>query len=113
MDSRSLMVAPHGALDIVDKRRHMLEVLMDGVTIRSELVAVLDRLAELPDDAISERADLRARQVELCEALADANDDDLAVMQQEWNDQAGAKLPPDMGDPTGRLPSPNDGGTGA
>ncbi|MGI9528976.1 MAG: hypothetical protein ACR2NG_04635, partial [Acidimicrobiia bacterium] len=62
---------------------------------------------------ISERADLRTRQAELREALTDAHGDDLAVMTQEWNDQSGPKLPPDMGTPAGKIPSPNEGGSGA
>lgn len=38
--------------------------------IRSELVAILDRLADLPEDAFADGLELRQRQDELCSQLA-------------------------------------------
>jgi hypothetical protein len=86
---------------------------MTETEIRTELVQVLDQLNALPRDAFAERAELRKKQDNLREALARAHGDDLAEMKDEWNSQAGAKLPPHKGNPAGKIVSPNEGGSGA
>jgi DNA polymerase III gamma/tau subunit len=81
--------------------------------ILRELVSILDRLNELPRDAIRERVALLDRQQDLRKSLAAMQANDLEALNKEWDSQAGAKAPQeDEGDVSGTIPSPL-GGSGA
>jgi hypothetical protein len=80
--------------------------------VRTEMVGILDDLAELPDEAIAERAALRRRQHELRGMLKELHGDRLEKFKAEWDAQAGFKLPEDEGDISGTIPSPSEMGSG-
>ena len=64
---------------------------MTELEILAELADILDKLNELPDDAIAQRGLLRERQYKLRSALASLQADDRAELTEEWATQAAAK----------------------
>ena len=68
-----------------------------------ELNCLHDRVAELPDDAFSERIQLRENQYESSRQLAEFYEGDLARIRAEWD----AEEAPDLREP----PSDNPGNT--
>jgi uncharacterized membrane protein YhaH (DUF805 family) len=76
--------------------------------LRVELDRLHDHLAELDDDAFSERIQLRENQYESSRQLAALYEDDVARIRAEWD----AEEPPDLQEPpsdnSGTIPSPSD-----
>ncbi|VAV89220.1 hypothetical protein MNBD_ACTINO01-385 [hydrothermal vent metagenome] len=57
----------------------------------AEFADILDKLNELPDDAIAQRGLLRERQYDLRSSLASLQADERAELTEEWSAQAAAK----------------------
>ena len=90
----------------------MYVVYMTEDELLAEMATVLDQLSELPDDALAERADLRARQSQLKAEIDELQRDRRSEAQKDWAQQAGRKTRTDDADPSGAIPSPSEWGGG-